>query len=403
MRTKQLTDDFFWVGSLDPDLRVFDIEVITEHGTSYNSFLLKCSEKNVLFEATGARFADEFIGHLSDIIPISDVDILVLCHNEPDHVGAVEKLLDINPDIEIYSTIGGINFIKEISNRDVKGVVVKDGEELDIGGKTIRFLITPNLHWPDTMFAYIPEEKALVTCDVFGNHLSYENIIYDDGINKEQYMKEALNYFDCLMSPFRKDVLYALDKIDGLEIDIIANGHGPVLVGNPQFIIDHYREWATVPAKAEKMVIIPYVSAYGFTRSLAENISEGIKAAGIADVRLFDMVYAEKSNVMDEIGAADGFLLGTPTMVGEALSPIWEIAISLSARLHGGKFAGAFGAYGWSGEGVPHIMQRLGQLKLKIVGEGFRVRFKPTEEDLARAFEYGKVFGEAVKTGVLPE
>ena len=404
MKTLKISENFWWVGTLDPDLRVFDIVFATECGTTYNSFLLKGSQKNVLFEATKASFTSEYIEALETIIPVSEIDALVLCHTEPDHSGAVEKLLDMNPEIEIYATIGGLTLTKELVNREFKGITVKDGDEINIGDCTLRFIIAPNLHWPDTMFTYIPEKKILVSCDVFGAHYSYENVIYDEEIDKDAFLKEAKFYFDNIMGPFCPDVLKGIDKIEGLEIDIIANGHGPVLTTNPRFMVDLYRQWASEPNRNEKKtVIIPYVSAYGYTKQLAEKIKEGIETAGSIDVKLFDMVYANIEDVMAEIGKCDGFLLGTPTVVGEALPPIWNIAGSLNPRIHGGRFAGAFGSYGWSGEGVPHIMERLKQLKLKLVGDGLRVRFKPNEEEFAGAFEYGKVFGTSVLTDTLPE
>ncbi|MDR3364004.1 MAG: FprA family A-type flavoprotein [Clostridiales Family XIII bacterium] len=404
MLSKKLANDFWWVGTLDPGLRVFDIVMRTEYGTTYNSYLLKGSERTVLFEAAKAPFLDDYLAKLAEVAPIEDIDILVLDHTEPDHTGTVGKLLQLNPRLEIYATAGGLNLIREITNTDVKGTAVKDGDELDIGGRTLRFITAPNLHWPDTMFTYIPEEKILVTCDAFGAHYSYGNIVYDDGLDKEAHMKTALYYFDNIMGPFKADVLRAVEKIDGLEIDLIATGHGPVLTENPRFMVDLYRQWASAPAKdGGKTVVIPYVSAYGYTKRLAEEIAEGIRAAGGVGVKLYDMVDTGTADVMEEIDRADGFVLGTPTIVGEALPPIWDIAVSLNARMHGGKFAGVFGSYGWSGEGVPHIMDRLRQLKLKLVGEGLRVRFKPTDDDLMAAFEYGKVFGAAVLTGKLPE
>jgi flavorubredoxin len=404
MNPIEITKNFWWVGTLDPELRIFDILLTTDIGTSYNSYLLKDSKKNVLFDATKAFFTDEYIKALESVIPVSEIDILVVSHTEPDHSGAIGKLLDMNPGLDIYATMGGLNLMKEIVNREFNGVCIKDGEEIDTGEKTLRFITAPNLHWPDTMFTYIPEDKILVTCDAFGAHYAHDSVVFDDKIDKEKYLDEARYYFDNIMGPFIPDVLKALDKIEGLEIDTIANGHGPVLTEDPGFIIELYHTWASEPAKNEKKtVVIPYVSAYGYTKMLAEKIAEGINAAGDIDVKLYDMVHNKTEDVIKEIGMADGFLLGTPTLVGEALPPIWNITSSLNPRIHGGRFAGVFGSYGWSGEGVPHIMDRLKQLKMRLVGEGFRVRFKPSEDELIGAYEYGKLFGTAVETDTLPE
>ena len=403
MDAKKLADNFWWVGTLDPDLRIFDIVMSTECGTTYNSYLLT-GEKNVLFEVSKEPFTDEYIKTVESVIPVSDINALIISHTEPDHTGALERILELNPDIEIYATMGGLNFIKEIVNRGFNGVCVKDGDEVNIGGNVLRFIVAPNLHWPDTMFTYIPEKKTLVTCDAFGAHYSYDGIVNDDKLDKEMYLKEARYYFDGIMSPFKADVLKAINKIDGLEIDMIATGHGPVLTENPKNMVGLYREWALEPDRNEKKtVIIPYVSAYGNTKLLAETIAEGIRKAGDIDVKLFDMVYEDIGDVMQEIKMADGFLLGTPTLVGEALPPIWNITSLLNARIHGGKYAGVFGSYGWSGEAVPNVLGRLKQLKLKLVGEGFHIRFKPNEEELTDAFNYGLTFGTAVLTDKLPE
>jgi flavorubredoxin len=284
----------------------------------------------------------------------------------------------------------------------VRGRTVKDGDEIDLGGKTLRFIIAPNLHWPDTMFTYVPEIATLVTCDCFGSHYSDENVTNDALTNYEDYMKTLVYYYDNIIGPFKGDVLTALEKIKGLDIGTIATGHGPVLTVNPMEIVELYREWSSAKnPNAKKTVVIPYVSAYGYTKELADAIAEGIQSASDIDVRMYDMVYADFDKVMTEILYADGFLLGTPTIVGEALEPIWRIAASLNAKLHGGKFASAFGSYGWSGEGVPHIMQRLNQLKLNVFGNGLRFRFKPSSSDLDAARAYGHDFGMSVRDGKL--
>ncbi|MEG1584518.1 MAG: FAD-dependent oxidoreductase, partial [Anaerovorax sp.] len=185
-----------------------------------------------------------------------------------------------------------------------------------------------------------------------------------------------------------------------MDIEIICPGHGPVLTENPREIVEICREWSTVvnPNKG-KTVVIPYVSAYGYTEILAEKIAEGIKASGDVEVRLFDMVTAEMGKAMDEIAFADGILFGTPTILGEALKPIWDMTTSMFPGVHGGKFASAFGSYGWSGEGVPNIMARLKQLRMKVYGEGLKVRFKPNRAQLQEAFEFGYGFGLSVLAG----
>jgi len=395
---KQITNDFTWVGALDPDLRVFDIIMRTEFGTTYNSYVLKGSEKTALFEASKAHCFDEWIERVKSVTPLSEINYLIVDHTEPDHAGTVGRLMELIPDLEIVGTMGAINFLKEITNlAEFRSRTVKDEDEIDLGDKTLKFIIAPNLHWPDTMFTYVPEIKTLVTCDCFGSHYSDENITNEALTNYSDYMAATLYYYENIIGPFKPDVMKALAKIEGLDIDVIATGHGPVITEAPEQIIELYRRWSSPKnPNPKKTVVIPYVTSYGYTKALAEAICEGIKQAGDIDVHLYDMVYADFEKVMRAIADSDGFLLGTPTIAGEAVAPIWNIAAGLNAKIHGGKPASAFGSYGWSGEGVPNIMGRLGQLKLKVYGEGLRVRFKPSDEQLGAAREFGLGFGEAV-------
>lgn len=404
MKTKQLTNDLYWVGNQDPDLRIFDILLETEFGTSYNSYVLKGSEKKVVFETSKAKFTDEYLEKLSEIIPLDEIDYIILSHTEPDHSGTIEKLLELNPKIKLVGSSAAMNFMKEICNKDFASIVVKDGDKLSLGNKTLKFFMAPNLHWPDTMFTYVEEDGILVTCDAFGSHYSLEGVTNNTIPNQEDYRGTLKYYFDGIVAPFKSFVLDAIKKVEGLEINMILTGHGPVLTDNPMAIVEQYREWSTEKnPNTKKTVIIPYVSAYGYTEMLANKITEGIKAFADIDVRLYDMVYADQKNVIDEMYWADGILFGTPTFVGDALKPIWDLTTSIVAKTHGKKIASAFGAYGWSGEGVPNIMERLKQLGMKLYGTGLRIRFKPNEAQLQEAFEFGYGFGASVDAGKIME
>lgn len=394
MQSLKLKDDFYWTGIVDDQLRVFDIIMYTEFGTTYNSYVLKTEDKTILFETAKAGFFDEYLEKLKEITDIESVDYLVVDHTEPDHAGSVERLLDINPNIKIVGTGCAINFLKNIVNRDFYSLAVKDNETLTIGGKTLKFLVVPNLHWPDTMYTWIEEDKVLITCDSFGSHYGFHGILRSKVTEEADYWKATKYYFDCIIGPFKPYMMKALKRVRELNPEMICTGHGPVLDEKIAEMLDKYEDWCTVinPNK-NKTVIIPYVSAYGYTRELAEKIGQGIKDSGPVDVRAYDMVEADQGKVLEELGFADGILFGTPTIVGEALKPIWDLTTSIFAGTHGGKYASAFGSYGWSGEGVPHIIERLKQLKMKVPDQGLKIKFKPGEVDLIDAYEYGYDFG----------
>lgn len=393
MKTLELRKGFYWAGIADHDLRVFDIIMYTEFGTTYNSYVMKAGDKVVLFETAKVKFFDDYIAKLKELIDVTKIDYLVVSHTEPDHAGSVEKLLEYSPQMKIIATGCAINFLKEIVNGDFCSIAVRDNQRMQIGDKNLRFFFVPNLHWPDTMYTYIEEEQILVTCDSFGSHYAFDDVLVSKVTDHEGYMRATKYYFDCIIGPFKPFMLKALDRIRDIDISMICTGHGPVLDEKIDFIMNTYREWCTVVnPNPRKTVIIPYVSAYGYTKSLAEKIAEGIRDSGDVDVRSYDLVEADQAVVLEELGFADGILFGTPTIVGEALKPIWDLTTSIFAGTHGGKLASAFGSYGWSGEGVPHIMERLEQLKMKVMPP-LKVRFKPSEAQLTDAYEYGYNFG----------
>lgn len=404
MKTLKLKDGLYWTGILDSQLRVFDIIMETEYGTTYNSYLLKGSEKTALFETAKFKCIDEYLEKLTSLIDIKDIDYIIVDHTEPDHAGSAQRLIEMNPAIKLVGTATAISFMKEICNIEFASVIVKEGDTLSLGDKTLKFIAAPNLHWPDAMYTYVPEDKVLFTCDSFGSHYSFDEILSSKVTDQEGYMSALRYYFDNIMGPFKPYVLKAIDKIKDLDFDMVCPGHGPVLDEDPWKIINIYKGWSTEEnPNTKKTVVIPYVAAYGYTEVLANKITEGIKASGDIEVRLFDMVTSDQAQVLGEIYWADGLLFGTPTILGEALKPIWDLTTSIFPVLHGGKIASAFGSYGWSGEAVPHMIERLKQLRMKVYGNGLRVRFKPSEAQLADAYEFGYNFGRSVLEGAIVE
>ncbi|MBN2794784.1 MAG: FAD-dependent oxidoreductase [Clostridia bacterium] len=396
MRHLELKKDITWIGAQDPELRVFDIIMETEYGTSYNAYLVKGTEKVALFETVKAKCYDSFKERLETLVDIKDIDYIIVDHTEPDHAGSVEMLLKINPNITIVGSTSALGFLREITNYPFECMKVNTGDKIDLGGKTLEFISAPFLHWPDSMYTYIPEDALLITCDSFGAHYAFDDILYSKIEDKSGYNDALKYYFDMIMGPFKQYVLQAIQKIKDLKIDMICPGHGPVLDENPLAIVETYKKWATESSIFnKKTVVIPYVSAYGYTKELAEQISEGLKSTGV-DVIMHDMVYASKAVVLKEIRWADGIMFGTPTINGDALPPIWELVLEMSPIIHKNKLAAVFGSFGWSGEGVPNIEERLKMLRMKIFAPGYKIRFKPSIDQLEHAYLYGMNFGNTL-------
>ena len=395
----ELKKNVYWVGSLDPDLKVFDIIMYTKFGTTYNSYCIKGSEKTALIETVKVKFFDEYVDRLKKITKIEDIDYIVVNHTEPDHAGSIEKLLKLNPDITVIGSRSAIDFLKHICNMEFKYEEVRHNDKISLGDKTLKFIDAKFLHWPDSMYTYLEEDKILFSCDSFGAHYSLDTVLQSTIKNYDDYLEAFAYYYSMILSPFKTYFLDAIEKIESLPIDMVCPGHGPILDSDPWEIINLSKKYSVInKPNSDKTVVIPYVSAYGYTEKLADSIKKGIEEQGIT-AELFDLQTAQKSKVMEAINRADGVLFGSPTILGEALKPIWDVLTDMYSAIHKGKIASAFGSYGWSGEAVPDIMQRLKQLKMKTFKDGFRIRFKPSEEQLKMACDFGKEFGNAVKTG----
>jgi flavorubredoxin len=390
----EIKKNMYWVGALDYDIRIFDVVMYTDYGTTYNSYLVKGTEKTVLFETVKDKFFNEFLDRLNEVSSVEELDYIVVNHTEPDHVGSIAMMLEMNPNITVIGSVTAIKFLKEITNKSFKSIIAKENTTIDIGNKTIKFIMAPFLHWPDTMYSYIEEDNTLITCDSFGCHYCNEKL-FNDKIEGD-FLDSYKYYFDVIMGPFKPYVLQALDKISDLNIDIICPGHGPILRKDIDKYLELYRTWATENIRSIPSVVIPYVSAYGYTKKIAEKIAEGVESNNGIDVLLFDLVESDKEQVMTEVNQAKGLLIGSPTIVSDALPPIWDILTSLNTIIHKGKLAGAFGSYGWSGEAVANIEGRFKQLRFKIPVEGLKIKFNPSDEQLNEAFEFGQKFGNAV-------
>lgn len=388
-------DNVYWVGVLDKKLRVFDIIMYSDYGTTYNAYIVKGANKTVLFETAKVKFFDEHLANIKEIIEPEKIDYIVTNHTEPDHTGSIQKLLKYAVNAEVLGSATAITFLKEIINEPFPHRVVTEKDIIDIGGMTLNFLSVPMLHWPDSIYTWIPEIGALFTCDSFGCHYADDKVFND--LMTGDFTPAYKYYFDNIMGPYKNPhMINALNKIKDFDIKFIGNGHGPVLRTDIQKYLDMYRRWCEPQVKDKKTVAIAYVSAYGYTAQLAQAIAQGIKQGGINDVSLFDLTADDNDAAKAAISAADGFMLGSPTLVGDALPPVYEMLIGLNPIIHKGKFAAAFGSYAWSGEGVPNLTARLQQLRFNMPVESLKVRLKPKDEDLDTAKKMGEDFAKAM-------
>lgn len=394
MKAVPVKEGVYWVGARNPDLKVFDVVMRTEHGTTYNSYLVK-GEKTALVDAVKSGFEDQLLSRISSVMPPEKIDYIVVNHTEPDHSGAMGEVIKSMPGATVVGSKAAVKFLRELINRDFSYIVVGDGDQIDLGGKTLKFIAAPFLHWPDSIFTYLPEDRVLFTCDAFGCHYCGRDIFNDlAGDISEDYKY----YYDVIMSPFAGYVLEAINKISPLEIDLIAPSHGPVLRENPRQYVEKYAAWSAGAAvrSPHKKVVVAFVSAYGNTRSLAGEIAAGIRESG-AEVHLVDMQNVPPAEVAALVNQSDGLVVGSPTFNRDAVYPVWDLLAQLSSIINRGKPGAAFGSYGWSGEAVKMLEQRLAGLQFKVTLPGIRVNFTPTGGDLEGAREFGRSFASLLE------
>jgi flavorubredoxin len=392
-----ITSDVKWIGVLDYEIVTFDIVMHTEYGTTYNSYFID-AEKKAIIEASKEKFSDVHIKKLRTIADPSEIQYIILDHTEPDHSGNTGRLLEIAPSAIVVGSGNAIRYLSDIVNKPFKSLIVKDGDTLDLGNKTLRFISAPNLHWPDSMFTYLVEDRILFTCDVFGAHYCSEEMFND---LSPEYLKAFRYYFDIILKPFSRFALKALEKIRPLEIAFICPGHGPVHSSNWKEIVSLTERYAEdyvqlTSNRTVKNVLITYVSAYGYTKQMADQIAAGIMETANMKITVLDIETIPVGDLESEIVLADAILVGSPTINQNTLLPVYKLFSLINPLRDKSKIAGSFGSYGWSGEAPGIINNILLNLKFKMFEDSGAQKFSPGADKALALKGYGKRFAEFV-------
>jgi flavorubredoxin len=391
----ELAPGVHWVGALDPHLRNFDIILKTANGTSYNSYVVRGETGVAVIDTVKEEFADTFFARLESVARYDEISVIVLNHLEPDHSGALPELLKRAPQARVYLSSRAQMMLKALlkpsGEKPPEYIPVTTDDEVDLGGRTLRFLHTPYLHWPDTQCTYLVEEGFLFSGDVFGCHFC-DARLFNDRVGDFRFSFEY--YYAHIMRPFREYVLDAVALIEPLDIRLIAPAHGPILRHQPRDYLHRYRELATPrlfnEARSEKTLVVFYISAYGNTRRMAEALAAGAETIVGVRVSLYDLEGGESGIFTDLIEEADGLAFGSPTINADAVKPIWDVLSSLTTVNVKGKLGAAFGSYGWSGEAVRLIEDRLRGLKLRVPVEGLRIKLVPDTGELEQCRNLGE-------------
>jgi len=372
MKPRNVTDRVQWLGVIDWDRRLFDSLIPLPDGTSYNSYLVKGSEKTVLIDTVDPAKVDILLEQLEDV---PQIDYVISLHSEQDHSGSIPFVLEKYPDARLICSSKARELLLEhLSIQEDRIKVVEDGENLSLGDRNLTFLYTPWVHWPETMVAFLREEKVLFTCDLFGSHLATSDLY----AGENPYVCEAAKrYYAEIMMPFRPIVRKNLDKIRDLDYQIIAPSHGP-LYDKPECILESYRDW--VSERVSNKVVIAYISMHGSTEKMVDHLVSALVERDIK-VERFELSTTDLGKLAMALVDAATIVIGTPTVhfgPHPIVSSITQLANALKPKA---KFAAIVGSYGWGTKAVEHIAGSIPNLKVEVLGT-VMCKGYPSEEDL---------------------
>ncbi len=396
MKPVEIVKDVYWVGAIDYNVRNFHgYSYSTHHGTTYNAYLI-IGEKIALVDGVLGSFSEEMFSRISEITDPENIDYMISNHTEMDHSGAVPDVLKVMKKARLVCTPKAVDELKKHYANGWDIQTVKTGDEIDLGGKTLRFYEAPMLHWPESMFTYYVEKEVLLPNDAFGQHYATEKRFADE-VDQNILWKESEKYYANILWPLSSMVQRKIEEVIklGLPIKMIAPSHGLVWRKNPLEIVTKYLAWAKGERTSNK-VVIAWDTMWQSTTKLARAIAEGVESEGITPLVML-IPHSDRSDIMGELLEAKGILVGSPTLHNDILPTLAPILSDFEVLKPKGKKAAAFGSYGWGGGAVKRIQESIERGKMEIVMEPFTVKWVPTDEELKGAFEFGRAFAKAVK------
>jgi flavorubredoxin len=399
MSAVEIRPDVYWIGVNDRTTDLFEgLWPISQEGVSYNAYLID-DERKALIDLTKSLKSDEFFEQIGEVVDISRLDYVIINHVEPDHTGVLTTLRRIAPDVTIVGSEKACQMLANFYGLTDKVKVVGDGDTLSLGRRTLKFVSTPFVHWPETMMTYEVADRILFSCDAFGGYGALRGGIFDDqGPDLGFYERESLRYYVNIVARFSRRVQMAIDKLADVPVDIIAPSHGLIWRQNPGLIVDLYRKWAEYAETGGDVgVTLIYGSMYGYTEKMMNAVAQGISQEDVP-VEIFDAARTHVSYILPSLWTRTGVMVGAPTYEVSLFPPMaqaLEIAVHKHVR-H--KKVARFGSYGWSGGAQKHFETIIAPAKWELV-DSFEFIGSPTAEELKRGEEFGARFAALVKQG----
>ena len=390
MKFQEIKNNIYYCGLNDCDRRIFDELIPLEHGTSYNSYLVKGNEKTAIIDTMYPPKTNEYLKRLSEN-QIGKVDYIIANHGEQDHSGSIPALLEKFPNAIVLTNPKCAENIKNMLHVPAEKIrEISDGEEVSLGDKTLKFIFAPGVHWPDTMFTYIKEDNVICTCDFLGAHYTFSDVF---AVESKELEKSAKRYYAEIMMPFRTMCQKYTKMIKEMNVDMILPSHGPVYK-NPSFILDLYADWTSNDPK--NLVVLPYVSMYNSTKEMIDKLAEDLNKEGIETFK-FDIVDDDLGDLAMALVDAATIVMGTSMVLAGPHPMAVNVAYLAAVLRPKAKFASLIGSYGWGGKLFDIIVNLLAPLKLDLI-EPIQIKGKPTAEDFKKVDEMAKTILEKHKS-----
>ena len=402
MAVVQVKPGVHWVGAVDWNVRQFHGATYSTHrGTTYNAYFVVGDKYRALVDTVHAPFTDVLVSHLESLGDLHEIDYVVVNHVEMDHTGALPRIMELCPQAKMYCSQRAVEPLKKhFGDHGWDITPVKTGDILDLGGKTIHFIEAPMLHWPDSMFSFIPEDKLLLPNDAFGQHLASSQR-FDDEVDNGILMDEAAKYYANILLPFSALVERKIKEIVdmGIKFDTIAPSHGIIWRRDPGQIITAYQNWSTgveTPGRVSPEVVVVFDSMWNSTELMAEAITDELSALGYR-VNLYNIGKTDYSDIIREILEAKAVVVGSPTMNNAMLPSLSSLLDALKGLKPQGKIGAAFGSHGWRGGAVKQVSTLLSEAGIDVVGEGLAIQWVPNEADIEASRDLARKLDGALK------
>jgi len=390
----EVLENIFWVGAVDWNVRNFHgFTYSTHRGTTYNAYLI-VDEKTALVDTVYGPFAEKMIERIREVIDPAKIDYIIANHVETDHSGAIPEILKLASKAKVIGTARCKDGLQKHYFGNWNFQVVKTGDEINLGKRSLRFVEAPMLHWPDSMFTYVEKDALLLPNDAFGQHLAASQR-FDDEVDEKIVMDEAAKYYANILWPFSQLIISKIEEIQklGLKISMIAPSHGIIWRGNPTKIVEAYLRWAK--GEAKRKILVVYDTMWGSTEKMAEAMIEGLQSEGVETV-LFRLPFSDRGDIIKELLEAKGILVGSSTINNDILPTVAPFLQELKGLRPVNKIAAAFGSYGWGGGAVKTIEEKFKQAGMEIASTALTVKWVPDKSEIQKCFEFGKEFAKKV-------